>query len=300
MNLKRLQAFHAVIDAGSVTAAAERLHMTQPAVSRLIGDLERELGLALFLRERQRLVPTSEGRAFFRETERALAAVDQIVDIARDIRTLKGAHLRIVAPMIAAFGFLPTAIARLAVTYPRARFSLEIRDVRDIADWVTTGPFDLGITIMPLDDVRVEYKHLATIRCVLVMPGSHRLAEKNAVSVKDLAEERMILPSPGNINRDRIAAVFASAKVRYDGAVDTPSAFSACQLAAQGLGLAIVDPGTFRSAGGLGLVARPIRPSIEFSIGCFFPANRPRSSLVNAFVTALRSTICEVKARTDC
>jgi DNA-binding transcriptional LysR family regulator len=93
MNLKRLQGFHAVIESGSVTNAAQRLHMTQPALSRIIRDLEEELGLALFIRQHQRLVPTAEARVFFREAERALAAVDQIVDIARDIRTLQGAHL---------------------------------------------------------------------------------------------------------------------------------------------------------------------------------------------------------------
>jgi DNA-binding transcriptional LysR family regulator len=94
MNLKRLQAFRAVLETGSVTHAALRLHTTQPAVSRLISDLEKELGLALFVRQRQRLVPTEEGRMFFREAERALAAVDRIVDVARDIRTMEGADLR--------------------------------------------------------------------------------------------------------------------------------------------------------------------------------------------------------------
>src|SRR6516165_12292643 len=65
VNLKRLQAFRAVFEAAAVTRAAERLHTTQPAVSRLIGDLEAELGLALFVRQRRRLVPTAEGRAFY-------------------------------------------------------------------------------------------------------------------------------------------------------------------------------------------------------------------------------------------
>jgi DNA-binding transcriptional LysR family regulator len=143
MNLRRLQAFRAVFESGSVTAAAQRLHMTQPAVSRLIGDLEKELGLALFARQRQRLVPTEEGRSFFREAERALAAVDQVVDIARDIRTLQGAHLRVVTLISAAFGILPGAMKALIATHPRIRVSLEIKDIRDIADWVITGPLTL-------------------------------------------------------------------------------------------------------------------------------------------------------------
>jgi DNA-binding transcriptional LysR family regulator len=69
----------------------------------------------------------------------------------------------------------------------------------------------------------------------------------------------------------------------------TPSALSACQCVAHGLGLAIVDPFTFAAASRLDIVARPIRPAIEVSFGFFFPANRPRSALVNAFIRATRS-----------
>jgi DNA-binding transcriptional LysR family regulator len=288
MNLKRLQAFRAVYEAGSVTAAAQRLHMTQPAVSRLISDLENELGLMLFARQRQRLICTEDGRTFFREAERALAAVDQVVDIARDIRTLKGAHLRVVTLMIVAFGIMPAALRALMTMHPQARISLEIKDVRDIADWVTTGPFDVGITVMPFDDARVECEALATVRCVLVLPKDHRLARKRLVHLKDLAGERIVLPSPGNANRERFATAFASVGLPYHGAVDTPSAFSACQFVAQGLGLAVVDPFTFSAASRLDIVARPIRPAIELSFGFFFPAGRPRSALVNAFVKATR------------
>jgi len=291
MNLRRLQAFRAVFESGSVTGAAQRLHMTQPAVSRLIGDLEKELGLALFLRQRQRLVPTEEGRAFFREAERALAAVDQVVDIARDIRTLQGAHLRVVTLMIAAYGIMPAAMKALIATHPRARISMDIRDQRDIADWVTTGPFDVGIAGMPFDDARVECEPLATVRCVLVVPKGHRLAQKRIVSLKELDGERMVLPPMGTFNRDQFGAAFASVGLAYVGAVDTPSAFSACQCVAYGLGLAVVDPFTFEAASRLDIVALQIRPAIELSLGLYFPASRPRSALVNAFVRATRSVV---------
>lgn len=291
MNLKRLQAFHAVFSTGSVTEAARRLHLSQPAVSRLIADLERELGLALFVRQRQRLVVTGEGRAFFREAERALAAVDQIVDIARDIRTLQGAHLRVVAPMIVAFGLMPAAIKAFTTLHPRARVSLEIKHMGELADWVTAGPFDAGITVMPFEDARIECEHLVTARCLLVLPKGHRLARKPYVRLSELDGERMILPPPGNLNRDRFAAALAAARASYDGSIDTPSVFSACQLVAGGMGLAIVDPFTAKSAASLGLVAVPLRPAIELSFGLFFPANRSRSAMVRSFAKAARSAL---------
>ena len=109
------------------------------------------------------------------------------------------------------------------------------------------------------------------------------------MSLKDLKGERMVLAPPGSSTRDKFGTAFASVGLPYIGAVDTPSAFSACQCVAHGLGLPVVDPFTFAAASRLDIVARPIRPAIELSFGFFFPANRPRSALVSAFVRATRS-----------
>lgn len=220
MNLKRLQAFRAVFEAASVTQAAERLHSTQPAVSRLIGDLEAELGLALFVRQKRRLVPTAEGRAFYREAEKALAAVDQIVNIARDIRTLRGAHLRIVAPMITAFGILPAAVGAFRRAHPHTRVSLDIKDIRDIADWVANGPFDIGVTALPFDDARVESVPLAAVRAVLVMPRRHPLATKRVVHARDLGGENMILPL-GNPPRALVTSSLEAAELKIESTIDS-------------------------------------------------------------------------------
>jgi DNA-binding transcriptional LysR family regulator len=291
MNLKRLQAFRAVYQLGSVTKASQQLNTTQPAVSRLIRDLEEELGLRLFARQHQRLSPTVEGRVFYREAQRALAAVDQIADIARDIRTLQGAHLRVVTSMAAAFGIVPAASKTLLLRYPNARISLEIKDVRDIADWIATGPFDVGMSFMPLEDPRIECELLVKARYTLVVPKTHRLARKRSVKLKDLKGERMVLPSIGILARDELRAAFASVGLPYFGVVDTPSALSACQFVALGLGLAIVDPFTARAALGFDLAILPISPAVEISFGLFYPANRPRSTLVKAFGEATRSFV---------
>ena len=290
MNLKRLQAFRAVFEAAAVTRAAERLHTTQPAVSRLIGDLEAELGLALFVRQRRRLVPTAEGRAFYREAEKALAAVDQIVDIARDIRTLRGAHLRVVAPMLTAFGILPAAVGAFCRKHPHARVSLDIKDIRDIADWVANGPFDMGVTALPFEDARVESEPLAAVRAVLVMPRRHPLAAKRVVHARDLRGENMILPL-GNPPRALVCASLEAAGLKIESTIDASSALLVGQLVAQGLGLAPLDPFTFKLVSGLGIVSRPLRPAIEFQYGLFFPRHRPRSALVDAFAHAIRSVI---------
>jgi DNA-binding transcriptional LysR family regulator len=144
--------------------------------------------------------------------------------------------------MIAAFGIMPAATKALLELHPKVHISIAIKAVQDIGDWVATGPFDVGITRMPLEDVRVECEPLVTGNCILVIPPDHRLALKRFVSLQDLRGERMIETSHGNMHRDLIAGAFASAGVPYSGSVDLPTGISACQFVAEGLGLAIIDP----------------------------------------------------------
>jgi DNA-binding transcriptional LysR family regulator len=291
VNLRRLQAFRAVFETGSVTEAAGRLHLSQPAVSRLISDLEHELGLSLFARQRRRLLPTPEGRAFYSEAERALAAVDQIVDIARDIRTLKGAHLRIVGVPPTVYGLIPSVLEVVAAAHPHARFSVDTKDLREIVQWVNAGPFDIALTVRPPEGSVVDYEPLATMRGVLIMPRKHRLAGKRRVLMKELAGEAMVAPVAGNVLRERIGAVFQAAGLPYVGRIETNTALSACQFVAHGLGLAVMDPLTFWVVRDMGIVARPLHPTVEFQFGFLFPRNRPRSTLVNAFVHATRKIV---------
>ena len=82
MNLKGLEALRAFMEGGSLNAAAERLHRTQPQVSRLLAALEDEVGFALFTRKKRRLVPTTEAREFYSHVEHALYSLDDAMHAA--------------------------------------------------------------------------------------------------------------------------------------------------------------------------------------------------------------------------
>ena len=97
MNLKALSAFCQIQRQGSLSAAAQAMNLSQPAVSRLVSGLEHEIGFALFHRDKRALRPTDEGRRFQREAERILAGIEQLGGIARDIRRGGGQSLRVVA-----------------------------------------------------------------------------------------------------------------------------------------------------------------------------------------------------------
>ena len=93
MNLRQCEVFRAVMTASSITEAADRLGITQPAVSKMLAQIERDPGFPLFLREHRRLVPTPEAQALFKEVERAFLGLEHLTRFARDLKGPRQGHL---------------------------------------------------------------------------------------------------------------------------------------------------------------------------------------------------------------
>src|SRR5262245_3427845 len=107
MNLRQIEAFRALMLSGTVQGAADLMRISQPAVSRLLGELERSSGLALFDRARRRLRPRPEAHLFFREVQQAFAGLDRLRQKAHDIRAFGLGELRVATVPALAVGFIP-------------------------------------------------------------------------------------------------------------------------------------------------------------------------------------------------
>ena len=138
INHRQLEAFRTVMEAGSVTAAAERLLVTQPAVSRLIQDLESAIGVSLFERLRGRLSPTVEAQVLYEEVQRSFIGLDKILRTAEDIRTFGAGTLRIAAMPAMALGFLPEVIGRFSDQHRNVNVSLQIRSSTKVMEWIAS------------------------------------------------------------------------------------------------------------------------------------------------------------------
>ena len=114
MKLRQLEAIRAVMASGTTTHAAELMGLTQSAVSRLVAQLEEELGLSIFDRRHGRLQITPEGQQFYDVAKKVLAGIDQIDATARDIRTLQAGALRILAMPALAYGLRPRLMSDMA------------------------------------------------------------------------------------------------------------------------------------------------------------------------------------------
>jgi DNA-binding transcriptional LysR family regulator len=288
MRVRQLEAFRAVMLWGTVTRAADAIYVSQPAVTRLIGDLEDSVGFALFTRVKGRLHPTAEAQALFKEVERSLIGIEDIARTADEIRSLKGGMLRIDAAPALALSFLPRAIAHFLKTNDNVRISLGNEPSRAVVDMVTSGRCDVGFVILPINHSSTHGQHLLVTRMVCALPDGHRLASRDVIVPADLAGEYFVSHPHTLESRLQIDVLFASYGVERKLQVEADVSFGVCAMVAAGLGVSLVDPISAIEYGQRGVCFVPFDPAIPTDFSVITPPNRPPSPLVTAFVEHVR------------
>lgn len=293
MNLRSLAAFRAVMEHGTVTEAAEHLHITQPAMSRLISGLERELDIKLFHRRRKRLLPSAEGEAFYREAQRILAAVEEIPRLAQDIRAHAGARLRVVAmPRFAASLVVP-ALERFTAAFPRIHHTVEVLSRVDMERWVSRRQFDIGVGALPAVDGALQTEELFRVPAVAVLALNHPLARRRSINAHELADEPLIMPATGTMIRHQMTEILERAGVVPQIRTESGSSVLACRLARAGVGITISDALTPRSFVGRDVALVPIEPRYEMAFGTLTPATREAEAATTAFARILKDVVRE-------
>ncbi|MGP1396667.1 MAG: LysR family transcriptional regulator [Inquilinaceae bacterium] len=290
MNLKALRAFCLVMRRGSLAAAAEDLHLSQPAVSRLVSNLEHELKLSLFHRDRRTLRPSAEARAFYREAARILAGIEQLPDIAGEIRAGSGSRLRVVVMSRLAQAVVAPAARRFTDGHPDIVLTLEMHHRRDMERWLAGRQFDLGFGPLPVEDASLDVEPLCTRSAVAVLPAASPLRSAAAARIADLATEPLIALTPDTLLQSQIDAMFSMAGLAPRIALRTSSSHLACALAAQGLGYTITDPFAARSFADAAAMV-PVDPSFALDFGVLWPREAQRSRAAEAFCDCVRRQV---------
>ena len=283
-----LRAFRAVMEVGSTGAAADRMGRTQPQLSRLISQLEDEIGFPLFDRERRRLVPTDRAHRFYQDVLRALDGLDSIKQIGEELRLEADAQLRVIAPPYASYTILPEALARYRHTYPNGQFSLELVTRSSMGRWLSFHHFDIGIASLPFDAPSISSIPLAQVQTVVVMPAGHPLAGKRRITVEDLGRYPFVALNTFTLIRRQLDRVLDDANVKLRLAGETDTGLSACQLVAEGVGISVVDrlwidampPGTVEY--------RLWEPGVKSSFGLIHPSSVPLGTAARLLADILK------------
>ena len=192
MDLKQLEAFAAVMSAGSITGAARLLGRSQPALTRLIQDLETSLGFGLLHRAGPRVTPTEQGLRFHQEVEPVMAWLRQLRERADAIALDRPRSLSVASIASFSVGMLPTALQRLGECVLPQQIHIRTALAEQVVQAVATQVSEIGITSLPVDHPALEIHWIGEAPCVAAVAADDPLAAAERIPLSALAGRRLI------------------------------------------------------------------------------------------------------------
>lgn len=287
ITLRELEVFRALVATGKTTAAAHRLGVSQPAVSRALAQFETRLGRNLFRRDGGRLVPMAEAMAMDAELEPVFMALERIGEQA-GTRVMQSAILRVAAPPTIAHRYLPTPLARFSKYNPGIKVSLDVVSSDILVTQVAEGRVDIAFADVETAHGGVRIEPYLTTQAVCLLPAGHRLGERAEIVPADLEDEAFIALTRRHSARIAIDAVFAEAGIRYRPVIETSTAISAAEFVREGMGVTLLNPFPVAARLSDAVLVRPFRPAIPFTASFLLPSTAPVSPAALAFMAHVR------------
>lgn len=296
MRLRHIEVFQAVMETGSMSAAARLIHLTQSAVSRAVANAETHLGYPLFHRSGGRLVPTSEGLALFEESSAIFERLESLKRTAVNLKSGEQGVVRIAAIPAVCHKILPDALARFHRSHPNVTVEVHTLHKRQIAAELLTRAVDIGIDYYNIDHPGLESRPLCTGPLYAMLPGRYARAMSDGMAQEKLFELMSEQPIIGLTDDDPLYVAF----LRYceqegfkpTGRILVHTSQLAEELVARDLGWTVVD---FRTASlrRKDVVVTPLQPFVEVAMNAFFAKNHSPSLLARRMAETVRSVLRE-------
>lgn len=291
LDLRQLDAFSAVISAGSITAAAKQLHRSQPAVTRLIQEFENKIGYPLFVRKGPRIHPTEQALQLHESVEHALISLHQVQVRAQEISAAEEKPLVIAATPAMAAGLLPDALAKLALTTPLQILSYTAEQA---VHSVIEGRADMAISSLPLEHKNVERHWIGQTRCVVVLHEDDPLAQQERIALEALAARKIITLYNPYRQRHRFELAMKKAKITPQYVIETNASANLLACVRSGLGVAITEPVTAYGFPLHGVAVRELDVDIPYYFGVITPQAKTVRPIVVQLIDALEQRAREL------
>lgn len=241
MEIRQLRAFVAIAEAGTFTAGAKRVHVTQAAISMQIRQLENELGARLFVRAPRRVVLTEAGEHLLHRARHILREHDAAQDEIAELAGAERGRLRIgSASAMVLTDPLPKILKELRGQHPRAEVSVSSGTSEYLVAQILGGELDLAFVSLPVEARGIQTERLNEDQLVAIASSRHRLAKQKAVSAYTLAGEKLILGERGGNTRRLIDQFFAQAGVALSVSMELSRQQAIKRMVEEDMGVGIV------------------------------------------------------------
>lgn len=285
LNLNLLRSFWHVAEAGSVSRAAQTAFISQPALSKAVQELERQVGLPLLERGTRGVSLTEAGAALFEHANAIFALEREAEETLLSFHNLERATLRIGATTTISTYVLPRFLARFQMAHPSVQLKVIRDNTRGIEAALCGYELDVALVEGPSHDERIEFRAWREEELVCVAAPSHPLANRDIVFPEDLKQCRWIVREEGSGTREVVERALAAYGLPPQGALEMGGAEGVKQAVAAGLGVAMVsrDAAADQLALGKLQVLRLAEIEIRRPFYVLHLKNRPTSVAAKAF-----------------
>ncbi len=271
-DIRSMEAFAAVVKCGSMTAAAQKMSVGQPAITRMIRDLEERVGFKLFNRNGPKISLSDKGIKFYEESQRVMANLSHLTERAHAIRDEKIPAIDIVATPTMSAGLVGPVLARVSDILPDFVY-IETTTSARVMHSLRQRTADLGFSAYSndMDQLRCLAKFDSSV--VAVVQKGSRFDTEDPVPLSAFESERTATICGGYQIRDAINKTFERHSISIKSETSTNSSLSAAMAARAGLGIALCDPVTAIGIPVEGASVRPLSVPISYDWGLFANAD---------------------------
>jgi DNA-binding transcriptional LysR family regulator len=294
LTLRQIEVLRAIMVTGTVGGAAKLLNTSSPGISRVMKHAEDSLGLRLFSRKNGRYTPTPEAKDIFGQINSVYDKVEDLRFVVDRLRKGTEFELRIGAVPSISAAMVPRSVADVRKQFPQLTVEVDVLNIEDAIDYLLLGRGEVAAVSAKNDHPMLSFEPLATGKLVCVVPEGHPLAQRKAVSVKEIARYPLIGVDPNDPFGTIMTRLFALHRLEFSVAIRARFGSTVCALVTAGLGIAVIDRFTLAGGNWPQLRAVEIEESTEFETFVAFRRDTPISSYCEVFVAALRTHMQQV------
>ena len=295
LNLRQIEAFKAIIENGTMRQSAEVLNISQPAVSKMIANLEFDTGLQLFDRVKGRLAPIDNGLQLYEEVNRIFSGVRQVENAVEVIRRQEQGRIAIgVMPGLSG-SFIQRVASSFLDTRAKVFCSVEPLSSQLIIDRLIARKLDVGLVGSGYANPYVTSAPLMSHALVCIMPKGHPLSKKSLVKPKDLEGIPFVSLHADTFIGNRLATMFEDYDVHPDIRLVSSGALTIGQFVAAGLGVSLVHPLTVSGLEDR-IVVRRFDPEMVYNFQLCRVADSKNANMIDLFAKEAMSVAAQISA----
>jgi DNA-binding transcriptional LysR family regulator len=240
MDLRQLEIIRAIADTGSFTAAGDKLHVSQSAISRQILLLEDELGEPVFHRIGRRIRITPAGESLLQLSHRVFQDLQDTVSLISDKRESLGGTIRLVGGMTVCLYVFPVLLSEVRKVHPHLDMKVTVGSAERSIAMLRSGAGDLGLLTLPVEASDLVSVPVLREELLLVTYPTHPLAKKKTIAPADLDKQPFVLFETGSITRRLVEAFFARERIAPEIIMETENVEIIKAMVRSGLGISII------------------------------------------------------------